>query len=204
MVRKFEEFFLVSEVEKQDKDVLAVINERFDGSEKALNLMMHTMHGLVGAVRELYENSVELYDITKRQSAQVDEVRESLSTVAETVQKNLTMTQEEREKHFVGKEPELLASALEKAKEKTFDHVRTTINVATRNQPEGYHAFYQKIFAITGYAVWKDDRKTIRKSDGLEDANGRYSNGTETWLNTLFLKGYKDVMYTVAREMMND
>jgi len=199
MVRKFEEFF---NAKQEDTGVIAVINERFDVSDQTQAMMMQVMNGLYEALKEAYTYVSESNEYIKRVEGQLTSMRSEVNTIASQTQGILALTQENREKHFVGKESELLESAVERAKELTFEEVRTMVTTATKRQPEGYHELYGKIYAATGYAVWKDERMTIKKSDGLVDSQGRYANGSSTWINTLFLKGYKDVLYVMAREML--
>lgn len=199
MVRKFEEFF---GAKQQDAEVLSVINERFDLSDRTQYMMMQIMEGLYDALKEAYAYVAESNEYIKRVEAQLVEVQSVVETVSEQTQDILAMTQEEREKHFVGKESEFLDAALELAKEVTYDEVRKLVYRATGNQQDGYNTLYGKLFAQTGYDVYADGKKRVKKSDNLVDANGQYVSISKTRYNAVFLARYKAELYLLAKEML--
>ena len=192
MVRQFEEFF---KAKQEETGLMAVMEQRFSENALVQTQQMQVIGGLYEALKEAYSYIVRVEE-------QVISMRSDITSVVEKTSDILTLTQESREKHYVGKDVEVLESATEKARELTFEEVRTMVTSATRRQPEGYHELFGKIYAMTGYAVWKDEKKSIKKSDGLVDDKGKYANGSTTWINTLFLNGYKEAMYVVAKEML--
>jgi len=192
MVRQFDEFF---KAKQEETGLMAVMEQRFSENAIVQTQQMQVISGLYEALKEAYSYIIRVEE-------QVLTMRSDITTVVEKTSDILSLTQESREKHYVGKETEVLESATVKAKELTFEEVRTMITSATRRQPEGYHELFGKIYAMTGYAVWKDEKKSIKKADGLTDGSGKYANGSTTWVNTLFLKGYKETMYVVAKEML--
>lgn len=192
MVRQFDEFF---KVKHEETGLMAVMEQRFSENAIVQTQQMQVISGLYEALKEAYSYIIRVEE-------QVLTMRSDITSVVEKASDILSLTQESREKHYLGKETEVLESANDKAKSITFKEVRTMVSSATRRQPEGYRELFGKIYAITGYAVWEDEKLSIKKSDGLIDSNGKHANGSATWINTLFLKGYKETMYLVAKEML--
>jgi len=195
MVRKFEEFFNTKQEGTKGNELRLVMEQRFEENAIIQQQMMHVVGGLYEALKEAYSYIVRVEE-------QVLTMRSDITSVVEKTSDILSLTQESREKHYIGKETEVLEMANDKAKSVTFKEVRTMVSSATRRQPEGYRELFGKIYAITGYAVWEDEKLSIKKSDGLIDSNGKHANGSTTWINTLFLKGYKETVYLVAKEML--
>ena len=100
---------------------------------------------------------------------------------------------------YAGKAVEVLDQAKDVAAKKSYQDVRDLVNLAAQRQPEGYVSIYNKIIARTGFSVYTEGKQSIRKSDGLDG----YSNATKTYVNTLFLNGYKDDLYVIATDMIN-
>lgn len=195
MVRKFEEFFNTKQEGTKGNELRLVMEQRFEENAIIQQQMMHVVGGLYEALKEAYSYIVRVEE-------QVLTMRSDITSVVEKTSDILSLMQESREKHYIGKETEVLEMANDKAKSVTFKEVRTMVSSATRRQPEGYRELFGKIYAITGYAVWEDEKLSIKKSDGLIDSNGKHANGSTTWINTLFLKGYKETVYLVAKEML--
>ena len=83
MVRKFEEFFTAKH---KDEDVLMLINERFDVSERSQYAMMQVMEGLYNALKEAYEYVAESNEYIKRVEGQLMAVQSEVKTVATQTQ----------------------------------------------------------------------------------------------------------------------
>lgn len=199
MVKAFDEFF----TPKQDAGLLTVVEKGFEDTALAQSQMMQVIKGLYEALRESYNHVAESNEYIKRVESQMNAMRSDVKTVVEKTSDILALTTESKEKHFIGKEVEVLESASEIAKAVTFEEARMMATSATKNQPEGRRELYGKIFAMTGYAVWKQPKRRITKHDGLEESGKAYINPSVTWINTLFLEGYKDTVYIVAKEMLN-
>lgn len=101
---------------------------------------------------------------------------------------------------YAGKTLQVIDEAKERATQATIAEVRHLLHLATNRQPEGYCAIYNKIEGRTGFSVYEEGKKSIRKSDGLP---GGYSNPQKTYINTLLLHGYKDDLYIVATDILN-
>lgn len=202
MARKFEEFFNAKQEGPKGNELRLVMEQRFEENAIIQQQMMHVVGGLYEALKEAYAHITESNAYIKRVEGQVLTMRSDITSIVEKASDILSLTQESREKHYIGKETEVLEMANDKAKSVTFKEVRTMVSSATRRQPEGYRELFGKIYAITGYAVWEDEKLSIKKSDGLIDSNGKHANGSTTWINTLFLKGYKETVYLVAKEML--
>lgn len=205
MVRKFDEFFTGGKVFKEESTTeLAVkIEEGFAQLTDSHSQTFELVGGMFQAMRHMYELAVESTEREKRFEAQIKQMISDIATVKDATTDALAIVKDAKQTHYVGKGVEVLEQALIVAKESTFDEVRDLVNTATKRQPEGYREFYGKVRELTDFAVWRHDKKSIKKSDGLVDANGKYSRGAASWINTLFLNGYKDVMYVVAKEMIN-
>lgn len=200
MVRAFEEFFTEK---KKDTNLLAVMEQRFEENALAQSQMMQVIGGLYEALKESYNHVAESNAYIKRVEEQVLSMRSDITSVTEKTSDILSLATESRAKHFIGKEVEVLESASELAKTVSYEEARMMATSATKNQPEGRRELYGKIFAMTGYAVWKQPKRRITKHDGLEENGKAYTNPSVTWINTLFLEGYKDTVYIVSKEMLN-
>lgn len=205
MVRKFDEFFTGGNgFGSEGTTELAVrIEEGFTQLSDSQKQSFELMGGMFQAMRHMYEIVVDSAEREKRFEAQIKQLISDIATVKDSTTDALTLVKDAKQTHYVGKGVEVLEQAMVAAKDATYDEVRELVNTATKRQPEGYREFYGKIRELTDFAVWRHDKTSIKKADGLVDANGKYARGAASWINTLFLNGHKDVMYVVAKEMIN-
>lgn len=205
MVRKFDEFFVgnANGFGAGNADLTTKVEEGFAQVAVAQQQTYEVMGGMFSAMRQMYDYVVESAEREKRFEAQIKQLISDIATVKDATTDALALAEDAKQTHYVGKGVEVLEHAMSAAKDSTYDEVRELINTATRRQPEGYREFYGKVRELTDFPVWRHDKVSIKKSDGLVDANGKYSRGAVSWINTLFLNGHKDVMYVVAKEMIN-
>lgn len=141
----------------------------------------------------------EVHGYVQRLESQVQALQSTVVDIAEQTADTLTLVTENKAKQFIGKETEILDIATEKAKRATFKEVRDLVNMAADRQPDGYNAIYAKVKLMTGYSVYDDGKKRIKKSDKLG-----YTNNSATYVNTLFLSGYKDELHVISTEMIKN
>jgi len=206
MVRKFEDFFVGNAIglgAGGNDDLAIKLDEGFAQVTAAQQQTYEIVGGMFSAMRQMYDYVLESAEREKRFEAQIKQLISDIATVKDATNDALTLVKDAKQTHYVGKGVEVLEQAMDAAKDATFEEVRELVNTATKRQPEGYREFFGKIRELTGFAVWRHEKCSVKKKDGLVDANGKYSRGAVSWINTLFLNGYKDVMYVVAKEMIN-
>lgn len=131
--------------------------------------------------------------------SELESIREESRAIALVVDDVRSQVGELRTVNFAGKTVEVLEEAKERANAVSFKDVRDLINMAARRQPEGYVSIYNKVKARTGFSVYDAGKRAINKADGLDG----YTNHNKTYVNTLFLNGYKDDLYVIATDMIN-
>lgn len=190
MVRQFEEFF---KAKQGETGLMAVMEQRFSENALVQTQQMQVISGLYEALKEAYSYIVRVEE-------QVLTMRSDITSVVEKTSDILSLTQESREKHYVGKDVELLDKAIETVQSKTNEEIRRLIVRSARRYPKGsgFNILYTKLKDVSNGEKDVFALGETNINDGQLEKYGTKSRG-KSFLNTIFAKGWQYELAVLAK-----